>query len=134
MPGPRPLGSPTKVKPVHCLAEAPEPRVVLSQEAKQSLKEPEPGTVALASPTPPTAVTSEEHSNWKALPAASTILFLSSAGQATGNAVAVASPVADPVVEPVAEPVAEPVCEDEVVVADNVALVVVVVVVKGAIV
>lgn len=63
MPGPRPLGSPTKVKPVHCLAEAPEPRVVLSQEAKQSLKEPEFATVALASPTPPTAVTSEEHSN-----------------------------------------------------------------------
>ena len=43
-----------------------------------------------------------------------------------------ASPV--PVAEPVADPVAEPVCEDEVVVADNVGLVVVVVVVKGAIV
>lgn len=134
MPGPRPLGSPTKVKPVHCLAEAPEPRVVLSQEAKQSLKEPAFATVALVSPTPPTAVTSEEHSNWKALPAASTILFLSSPGQATGNEVAVASPV--PVADPVAEPVAEPVCEDEVVVADTVVLdiVVVVVVVKGAIV
>jgi hypothetical protein len=62
------------------------------------------------------------------LPAASKILFLSSPGQATGNAVAVASPV------PVAEVVAGPVCEDEVVVADKVGLVVVVVVVKGAIV
>ena len=48
------------------------------------------------------------------------------------NEVAVASPV--PVAEPVADPVAEPVCEDEVVVADSVGLVVVVVVVKGAIV
>ena len=118
------------MKPVHCLAEAPEPRVVLSQAAKQSLKEPAFVTVELVSPTPPTAVTSEEHSNWKALPAASTIRFLSSAGQATGNEVAVISPVADPV----AEPVAEPLCEDEVSVADSVGLVVVVVVVKGAIV
>lgn len=125
MPGPLPLGSPTKVKPVHSLAEAPEPRVVVSQAAKQSLKEPVFVMAKLLWPTPLTAVTSEEHSSWKALPAASTILFLSSVGQATGNAVAVASAVP--------EPVAEPVC-DEVVVADSVGLVVVVVVVKGAIV
>ena len=123
------------MKPVHCLAEAPEPRVVLSQKAKQSLKEPLLATVALVSPTPPTAVTSEEHSSWKALPAASTILFPPSPGQATGKAVAVASPV------PVADPVAEPVCEedDSVVetddaVAEDVVPVVVVVVVGGAIV
>lgn len=129
MPGPLPFGSPTKVKPVHNLAEAPEPRVVVSHAAKQSLKEPVLVMAKLLWPTPLTAVTSEEQRSWKALPAASTILFLSSVGQATGNAVAVASPVP----EPVAEPVAEPVCE-EVVVADSVGLVVVVVVVKGAIV
>jgi hypothetical protein len=116
------------VKPVHCLAEAPEPRVVLSQKAKQSLKEPLFVTLALVSPTPLTAVTSEEHSSWKALPAASTTLFLSSPGQAAGNAVAV---VAEPVADPVADPVPEPVVEA---VADDVVPVVVVVVVKGAIV
>lgn len=125
-----PLGSPTKVKPVHSLAEAPEPRVVLSQAAKQSLKEPVFVMARLLWPTPLTAATSVEQNSWKALPAASTIFFLSSPGQAAGNAVAVASAVP----EPVAEPVAEPVCEDEVVVADSVGLVVVVVVVKGAIV
>jgi hypothetical protein len=116
------------VKPVHCLAEAPEPRVVLSQKAKQSLKEPLFVTLALVSPTPLTAVTSEEHSSWKALPAASTTLFLSSPGQAAGNAVAV---VAEPVADPVADPVPEPVVEA---VADDVVPVIVVVVVKGAIV
>jgi hypothetical protein len=115
------------VKPVHCLAEAPEPRVVLSQKAKQSLKEPLFVTLALVSPTPLTAVTSEEHSSWKALPVASTTLFLSSPGQAAGNAVAV---VAEPVADPVADPVPEPVVEA---VADDVVPVVVVVVVKGAI-
>jgi hypothetical protein len=116
------------VKPVHCLAEAPEPRVVLSQKAKQSLKEPLFVTLALVSPTPLTAVTSEEHSSWKALPAASTTLFLSLPGQAAGNAVAV---VAEPVADPVADPVPEPVVEA---VADDVVPVIVVVVVKGAIV
>ena len=121
------------MKPVHCLAEAPEPRVVLSQKAKQSLKEPLFVTLALVSPTPLTAVTSDEHSSWKALPAASTTLFLSSPGQAAGNAVAV---VVEPVADPVADPVAEPVCEDVVAeaVADDVVPVVVVVVVKCAIV
>lgn len=76
---------------------------------------------------PPTAVTSESHRSWYALPARSTILFWSSAGQATGKAVAVASAEAEFVVD-------DPVCEDVVVVTDEVVLIVVVVVVAGALV
>lgn len=60
------------------------------------------------------------------MPAVSTTLFWSSAGQATGKAVAVASAEA--------ELVDEPVCEDVVVVTDDVVVVMVVVVIAGALV
>ena len=129
MPGPPPLGLPVKMNPVHCLAEAPEPIGVLSQEAKQSLKEPLVPTGRLTCPAPLTAVISEEHSSWKAFPPASTILFLSSSGQATGNAVAVASGVPVDAGADVDELVAAPLVG---VVADDIVLVVVVVVIVGA--